>query len=265
MLTNYNEILKDQGVVLLKNVVDSDLMKKVRKKYDELDKTITRTEIEKEKPIIVLWEHVEGETKRLTNFEEYPELWELIVNSIIPKLRKNLTKRAKRLQLLETIIFNKPAEISNTLNWHQDVAYFPVKPNSQIAVWIPFEIATYERGAMNYAIGSNKLGIRASTNLHTRAKFENDDRELIPSDPKQSGLDVVCMEMTPDDMIVHDGYTWHYSGPNTVKDHTRKGLSVRFITEEAVFDPRAGQGAAFTQQIDIKPGEILKGAAFPLL
>jgi hypothetical protein len=49
-----------------------------------------------------------------------------------------------------------------------------------------------------------KLGIRASTNLHTRVKFENVDRELIPSDPKQPGLDVVCMEMTPDDMIVHD-------------------------------------------------------------
>ena len=72
------------------------------------------------------------------------------------------------------------------------------------------------------------------------------------------------MEMDNTDIVCHNGYTWHYSGPNTVKDHTRKGLSVRFITEEAVFDPRPGQGAAFTQQIDIKPGEILKGAAVPL-
>ena len=55
MLKTYNEILKDQGVVLLKNVVDSDLMLKTKNKYNVLQKTVTRTEIEKDKPIIVLW------------------------------------------------------------------------------------------------------------------------------------------------------------------------------------------------------------------
>jgi ectoine hydroxylase-related dioxygenase (phytanoyl-CoA dioxygenase family) len=167
--------------------------------------------------------------------------------------------------LLETIVFNKPAEISNTLNWHQDVAYFPLKPNNQIAIWIPFEVVTAERGAMVYALGSHKFGIRGSTNLHTREKFSGEDRELIPDDPAAEGFTVRCMEMTPNDMLVHDGYTWHYSGPNVVKGYTRRGLSVRFITDEAVFDPRPGQGAAFTRQISIKPGEVLKGEPFPLL
>lgn len=40
----------------------------------------------------------------------------------------------------------------------------------------------------------------------------------------------------------------------------RKGLSVRFNTDEVTFDPRLGQSSAFTNQIKIEPGEVVKGA-----
>ena len=79
------------------------------------------------------------------------------------------------------------------------------------------------------------------------------------------GLDLVCKEITPNDLLVYDGYTWNYPGPNVVEGHTRRGLSVRFITDEAVFDPRPGQGTAFTRQINFDPGQAIEGAAFPLL
>ena len=71
--------------------------------------------------------------------------------------------------------------------------------------------------------------------------------------------------MTPNDMLVHNGYTWHYTGPNTVENYLRTGISVRFITDEAVFDPRPGQGAAFTKQVEINPGETFKGNPFPIM
>lgn len=257
--------LNKNGVVLLKQMLPDSIMTSVRDGYDALDQQLTRTDIAKDRPLIVFWKHVVGEQKRIGHFDELPDLWQLITEYIVPILRKQFPEKTKRLQLLETIIFDKPGKISNTLNWHQDVAYFPLNPNNQLAVWIPFEIVTAERGAMVYALGSHKLGIRGSTNLHTREKFEHEDRELIPNDPRSIGLDVVCMEMTPNDMLVHDGFTWHYTGPNTVKGHIRRGLSVRFITEEAVFDPRPGQGAAFTKQLAMEPGQILEGKPFPLL
>ena len=267
--TDYDEKvcaeLDENGVVLLKQVFPDSIMDSVREEYDVLDKQLTRTEIEPNLPLIVFWKHVMGEQKRIGHFDEFPSLWRLITEHIVPTLRKQFPEKTKRLQLLETIIFNKPAKISNTLNWHQDVAYFPLKPNNQLAMWIPFEIVTAERGAMVYALGSHKLGIRGSTNLHTREVFENEDRELIPDDPSSEGHEVVCMEMTPNDMLVHDGYTWHYTGPNTIEGHTRRGLSVRFITDEAVFDPRPGQGAAFTKQINLEVGQTLEGAPFPLV
>jgi len=257
--------LNENGVVLLKQVFPDSIMTSVRDEYDALDQQLTRADIATDRPLIVFWKHVMGEQKRIGHFDEFPSLWKLITEHIVPTLRKQFPEKTKRLQLLETIIFNKPAKTSNTLHWHQDVAYFPLKPNNQLAIWIPFEIATAERGAMVYALGSHKLGMRGSTNLHTREMFDNEDRELIPDDPRSLGLDVVCVEMTPNDMLVHDGYTWHYTGPNTIEGHTRRGLSVRFITDEAVFDPRPGQGAAFTKQIALEPGQVLEGAPFPLV
>ena len=262
---NHNEALRENGVTLMKGVIPDEALKDVRPQYDKLDHELTRTDIAKDRPLIVFWRHVVGEQKRIAHFDEFPALWTLVEKHIVPTLRKQFPERTKRMQLLETIIFNKPAKTSNALNWHQDVAYFPLSPNNQIAVWIPFEMVTAERGAMVYALGSHKLGIKGSTNLHTREKFANEDREVIPDDPREIGLDVKCMEMTPNDMLVHDGYTWHYSGPNTIEGYTRRGLSIRFITEEAKFDPRPGQGAAFTRQIDIQPGEVVVGAPFPFM
>ena len=47
------------------------------------------------------------------------------------------------------------------------------------------------------------------------------------------------------------------------KGYTRKGVSVRFITEPSVFDPRPGQGAAFTKQLSLVAGDPFEGKPFP--
>lgn len=264
-MNNLKLELNENGVVLLKNAWAENDLSEIIREYNKLDKTLTNREIPKDKPIIVFWKHVVGEQKRICTFDEFPSLWKFINNKIKPLVRKIIGNEKAYLQLLETIVFNKPYEHSNTLHWHQDVAYFPLKPNNQLAVWFPLEMVDKEAGALNYALGSHKEGIKGSTDLHTRKPFDNEDRDLIPIDPEKHGYKVQCMEMNNTDMLCHNGYTWHYSGPNKKPNYTRKGFSVRFITEECVFDPRPGQGAAFTKQIEINPGEPLKGLPFPIL
>jgi ectoine hydroxylase-related dioxygenase (phytanoyl-CoA dioxygenase family) len=263
-----NEIEKNfqnNGVVLLKNVWSKPEMDAIRLEYEELDQNLERQDILKDEPVIVFWKHVVGEKKRICTFKEFPSLWNFIKNTLAPKVREILPNSIQKLQLLETIIFNKPYEKSNTLHWHQDVAYFPLKPNNQIAIWIPFEIVDRQSGALNYAIGSHKEGIKGSTDLHTRKAFDGEDRELIPTDPEKNGYKVQCMEMGPTDMVCHNGYTWHYSGPNKKEGFERRGLSVRFIIEDSKFDPRPGQGAAFTKQVNLKAGDKFEGKPFPAL
>jgi ectoine hydroxylase-related dioxygenase (phytanoyl-CoA dioxygenase family) len=257
------EQFKDEGVILTKDFFKENEISELRNEYDTLDKNLTNQDIYKDKPLIVFWKHVQGEQKRIATFDELPSLWNLIQNKIVPFV-KEISKK-NQIQLLETIIFNKPYETSNTLHWHQDVAYFPLKPNNQVAVWFPLEPVNKLRGALNYALNSHKEGIKGSTDLHTRKPFENEDRELIPEDPSKSGYEVRCMEMTNKDILMHNGYTWHYSGPNKEKGYTRRGISVRFIIDKAIFDPRPGQGAAFTKQLNLKAGDPFVGDPFPYL
>lgn len=256
--------LERDGVMLLRGVLPSVGIDKLRSEYDRLDKSISGLDDTVTEPLVVFWKHVVGETKRTIGLSKFPQLENFITESVIPAVNKAI--KVDRLQLLECIIFNKPAQTSNTLNWHQDVAYFPLKPNNQIAVWFPLEPVTEERGAMQYALGSHKAGAMGSTNLHTREPFENEDRPLIPDNPIEAGFEVKVFEMSPEDMLLHDGYVWHQSGPNTEAGYTRRGVSIRFITTECRFDPRPGQGASFTKQIMVEPGDPIPSCGpFPIM
>jgi len=256
--------LTSNGVVLLENVLSQAFIDSFSAEYAKFDATLRGEEKTKD-PLVVFWKHVEGEQKRTVSLKKCSVLESFILNDLVKILTSQFPKIG-RLQLLECIIFNKPALVSNTLNWHQDVAYFPLKPNNQIAVWFPLEFVSRDRGAMQYALGSHRSGAMGSTNLHTRAPFDGEQRPLIPDDPARAGYTVQTFEMQPTDLLVHDGYTWHQSGPNVEEGHTRKGVSIRFITAEATFDPRPGQGAAFTKQISVAPGDLLPDcSAFPVV
>ena len=261
-------IFKNNGVVKLSKFFNRPQIDNCLEEYKKIIESERGAEIYKDSPLVVLWTHVQGANKKTCKLEEIPSFSELITGSLIPFLSGFVQNaypeiNQHRLQLLETIVFNKPPQISNTLNWHQDVAYFPLQPNNQIAVWFPLSDVTSHVGPMVYAHGSHKLGIRGSTNLHTREPFDGEDRKLIPQDPCEEGLEVKEYEMSQEDLLIHDGYTWHYSKPN-VSNKPRMGVSVRFIIEKSCFDPRPGQGAAFTKQIDVKPGDSIDSPCFPV-
>ncbi len=261
---------KKDGVVKLSSFFDRKEINSCLEQYEKIYMQEDRgAEIYRDEPLVVLWTHVQGANKKTCTLKELSTFESLIETRLVPFLI-DFTQicypniHHPRLQLLETIVFNKPPQISNTLNWHQDVAYFPLNPNNQLAVWFPLADVTSEMGPMVYAHGSHQLGIKGSTNLHTREPFEGENRDLIPENPAEAGLMVKEYEMTQEDLLIHDGYTWHYSKPNVSNAKNRMGVSVRFIIEEARFDPRPGQGAAFTKQIEVNPGDLIKSPCFPI-
>lgn len=248
--------LTDDGVELWKEVIPLSTLGPVVKEYEATKPDLT--EVPKHEPLVGFWTYTPGSHKSLKRLIEMPFMMEFSYY-IAEKIRH---KASGEMRLLETIVFSKPPEISNKLGWHQDVAYFPFEPNNQLAVWIPFDKVTKDSGAMIYAIGSHKLGLRASTDLHTGEVFVGDDRPLIDVE----GLETRCMEMEPGDMLVHDGRTWHTSGPNTVLGRQRRGLSFRFLVGETFYKPRAGSSATFLKQTrDINPGDKISDPAFPVV
>ena len=257
------KIFLNDGVVLFKNVWDQTTIQKIIEEYDAETLKIVRKYIPKNQPVIVLWCHVDGGRKKIGLFSEFPKLWSFIKNVITPKIREFIVTQNERLRLLETVVFSKPYNASNKIHWHQDTSTWPLKPNNQFAVWIPFEEVDKESGALHYALGSHKNGIRCSVDLSTNQPYKDDKRKLIPLNPEREGFKIKCMEMNPTDMLCHHGNTWHFSEPNRKSKRGRRGLSVRFIIGDTNFNPNPGQAATFVNQIEIKKGKKLEAKAFP--
>ena len=254
------EEFERNGVVLMRDAILASELREVIREYERTGPQSMPTP--KHQPIVVFWTHKPGERKRIALLSSMPNMEEFT---------RHCARIARRfaptgdLRLMETIIFNKPPMEGTELVWHQDVAYWPLEPNNQIALWIPFDIVTESNGAMVYALGTHKLGLRSSTDLHSNATLSQEDkREPIPEDPAAAGHSVCVMEMEPGDVLLHDGRTWHKSGPNTTV-YPRRGLSVRFLVGETTYRPHAGNAAAFIQQIDVQAGERIDDAAFPVL
>ncbi len=252
--------LEDDGVVLARQILPRDMLRQVIYEYEGTSADIT--DMPKHAPVVVFWTHVVGEKKRLKLLNDMP--WMHTFAKEVASLVRPLADG--ELRLLETIIFNKPPGVSNTLRWHQDVSYFPFAPNNQLAVWIPFDKVTQASGAMIYALGTHKMELRASTDLHSGEVFKDDRRTPIPDDPQTIGIRTQVMEMDLGDMLIHEGRTWHMSGPNTVAGQQRRGLSLRFLVGETRYDPRPGSAAAFLKQIDdLAAGDLIADEAFPLI
>lgn len=247
------------GVVLLKDALNKDVLREVITEYNRT--TPESMPIPKHKPLVIYWTHVPGARKKMVVLRDMPYMEAFVANSA--DIARPYADG--ELRLLETIIFNKPPREGTRLNWHQDVSYFPFEPNNQIALWIPFDEVTEANGAVKYALGSHLTGLRASTDLHSGAVFKDEAREQIPDDPASAGYTVRCMEMSPGDVLLHDGRTWHMSGPNTT-DIPRRGLSVRFLVGDTRYKPNAGSAAAFLAQIDdLAVGDLINDPAFPVL
>ena len=248
--------LAEHGVELWRGTIHTGILKRVIAEYEAPRPFLP--EIPRHEPLVGFWNFTLGSHKSLAKLSSMPSL-ENFAQFIANKIR---CYASGELRLLETIIFSKPPEVSNKLGWHQDVAYFPFEPNNQLAVWIPFDVVTKESGAMIYALGSHKLGLRASTDLHTGKVFPGDTRQLIDVE----GLETRCMEMEPGDMLIHDGRTWHTSGPNTVTGRQRRGLSFRFLVGETHYKPQAGSSNTFLKQTaHLEPGDLISDPAFPVV
>ena len=256
----YRHEFERNGVVLMRDAILASELREVIREYERTGPQSMPTP--KHQPIVVFWTHKPGERKKIALLAAMPNMEEFT---------RHCARIARRfapvgaLRLMETVIFNKPPREGTELVWHQDVAYWPLEPNNQIALWIPFDKVTKENGALSYALGSHKRGLRSSTDLHSNAVLSQEDiREPIPADPAAAGFTVQCMDMEPGDVLLHDGRTWHTSGPNRT-DLPRRGLTVRFLIGDTVYSPRPGSAAAFIQQIDVSAGERIDNPAFPVL
>jgi len=89
-----------------------------------------------------------------------------------------------------------------------------------------------EIGPLQYVAGSHKWGkARAGTAAHF---FQSERRDLLDSAARMEGIDPSTLDISTANVSVggagvHNGLTWHGSGPNRSSRLPRRGIGIHFV------------------------------------
>ncbi len=84
-------------------------------------------------------------SRRWLEFASRPEILDMVAQLI-----------GEDIILWGTTIFGKPAEHGKATPWHQDGAYYPIRPLETLSVWIALDDAGPDNGCMRFIPGSHK-------------------------------------------------------------------------------------------------------------
>ncbi len=154
----------------------------------------------------------------------------------------------------------KPPKIGGPTTWHQDHPYWPViQPADLVSAWVALEDATVQNGCMSMVAHSHKWGPHKGGTIGTDENYlPTPDMSLVPPGTK---IDVVPCEVKKGEVMFHHCLTWH-GGPPNRSDRGRPAIAVHYMPGHVRYVPE-GSTHLVEHNIEVKPGEILKGKHFP--
>lgn len=251
------------GFVVVRGVMPSQTTASILEEYDRLVAAPLNQEPFPPGPRIAFWRHVVGGRKRQAMLADARHVSAFIRAPSTQRLVRGLVGDVD-LRVFECVVFDKPAEESTLLPWHQDCAFYPFDPANQISVWVALDPCSAESGAVHFAAGSHRGHRYSAVDLQSGARRAGDAREEYP-DPAALGYDVRAAQLEPGDAVIFNVRTWHFSPPNKSAQKQRRGLAMRFLVGPTRYAPTEGNAAGFISQIEQAPGEFISGAAFPLI
>lgn len=127
--------------------------------------------------------------------------------------------------------FIKKPHTGNTVAWHQDSYYWPLKPVESLTVWLAFDDVNPENGAMRVIPGSHRVG-RIE---HNREPGTDSVLSLIANlgtfkESAAKSVDLACGEIS-----LHDDKLLH-SSPANPSPRRRAGFTIRYSPSHVVCD-----------------------------
>lgn len=127
--------------------------------------------------------------------------------------------------LWDSTFFTKEAGTASYVSWHQDLRYWGLSGDAEVAVWVALGPAREEHGCMRFIPGSHKQGLLAH-----RDTFEADNF-LTRGQEAEAAIDegsAVKVELEPGQASLHHGHLLHASSPNRSRVR-RIGLVINYI------------------------------------
>ena len=118
----------------------------------------------------------------------------------------------------EVVLYNTQAVPKNAFHgspepWHQDSAYFPIRPMNLVSCWIAIDEATVQNGCMRFIPGSHKLGLAE----HSTGRLMSGASGGTPAAVQEIVVDAskaIAVPLRPGHGSLHHSLTHHGTPPN---------------------------------------------------
>ncbi len=120
--------------------------------------------------------------------------------------------------------FTKAARDPRFVSWHQDSAYYGLRPAETVTPWVAFSDSTVQSGCVRFIPGSHQGGLIDHVEI-------GDADNLLMRGQTIAGVDAaaaVDVELGAGEISIHHESVVHGSNPNT-SDDARIGLSIHYI------------------------------------
>jgi ectoine hydroxylase-related dioxygenase (phytanoyl-CoA dioxygenase family) len=152
------------------------------------------------------------------------------------------------------------------LVFHRDSPYFDFEPADVVTVWLALDRMDQELGPLEYVKGSHLWGDARTGSASVF--FDEDRTALMHSAAAAEGigaheLEIASLEgLEAGSVGIHNGRTWHGSGPNASKTRPRRGLGVHFVPADVRF--KSGELGPLWKKLQIGDTLVASDESFPV-
>jgi ectoine hydroxylase-related dioxygenase (phytanoyl-CoA dioxygenase family) len=247
MLDISDELIRQyerDGAVCIRDAVESDLVTSVLADIDAL----------------IADENDRWTTIRSGGFSDrhlwptMPWMYEFCANSRLPEIVGRLLQSSEMRLFFDHIFVRDPGTRQDT-PWHQDRPYWPFTGKQIASVWVALTACDENSGVVQFVRGSHAWGktFRPMSFIKEGgvSEFLEDNAllEEIPDiDAAPDEYEILRWDMQPGDAIVFNAEIVHGARENTDTSRRRAALSIRYIGDDARWDPKAGTDPIVTQE-----------------
>lgn len=135
----------------------------------------------------------------------------------------------------DQLVAKPPRKADAVFHWHQDLAYWPVTPDTRTAsFWLALDDATLENGCMRFVERSHT---EPRLREHRPMKGDRDKAHTLVADVDEARERIVPAAIARGDVTVHHERTVHGSGGNT-SARWRRAYIVAFRARATVEEER---------------------------
>ena len=149
--------------------------------------------------------------------------------------------------------------------WHQDLPFWPIQGSQICSIWLALDPVTSTTGGVEYVRGSHRGSVYRPEGFPTdlESQREKGTFEATPDiDQNRANYDIVIYDLEPGDCTIHHAKTLHGAAGNSSSSIRRRGLSTRWVGEDARYDPRP-KADAMLMSTELKSGDRIGGSDFP--